>query len=738
MHQGGLTKINRTVPVGVPVSYSYICRLLLDWVQMSAVSFSIAAATESINIVNRRRVSSANLFQKLGVKLSYLKEFIEECGGRDQFRDLITTEVSARFIRPMTLRIQDSYCNLLRARRHTAVSVAAVFISHAWKYPFLDVVEALQYHFRDQPDIVIWFDLFSNNQHSTESRPFEWWCGTFKSAIAEFGHVVMVMAPWSNPIPLTRAWCLFELYCIADMSHGKFEVAMSKLEQAKFLDVISADPEGEIGRMSAVIDCEKSESINPEDRDSIFATVRRVVGFATINKMIFEQLRQWMVTVTETAINQEVAEDRKLLFEFTLAQICHNQGKYSKAEPVYLSCLEKRKALFGEMHPETLRVEYSLGVVFIHQAKLSLAEPLYVSNLRNRKAVLGETHPDTLCTQNNLAMVYSDQGKYEASEVLYASCLQKRITILGDTHPDTLRSMNNLAHLHQRQGKYDAAEPLYVSCIEKKKILLGDNHPDTLRSVCNLALVHLKQGKSEAEPMQVSCLEKRRIVLGENHPETLISMSHLALWYSIQGKYVAAERMTKSCLEKRKTTLGDSHPYSLVSLCNLAFLYMLQGEFEVAESLCLACIEKRVTVLGSDHPDTISSRADLAFLYAKQSKYEVAEPLFAACLEPAKELLNNNHPEALTLVNNLGVVYYYLQNYSQAETMLLLATQRRKITIGEDHFLTLLSIKNLAKLYERLGKLEQAEALLVSCARKERANDVGERHYDVLRSLRIA
>ena len=42
------------------------------------------------------------------------------------------------------------------------------------------VVDALEYHFREQPDIVIWFDLFSNNQHKTVDLDLDWWCNTFK------------------------------------------------------------------------------------------------------------------------------------------------------------------------------------------------------------------------------------------------------------------------------------------------------------------------------------------------------------------------------------------------------------------------------------------------------------------------------------------------------------------------------------------------------------------------------
>ena len=63
-------------------------------------------------------------------------------------------------------------------------------------------MDSLEFHFRDTPDIIIWFDMFSNNQHKAVDLDFNWWCNTFKSAIKDFGHTVMVFAPWKNPIPM--------------------------------------------------------------------------------------------------------------------------------------------------------------------------------------------------------------------------------------------------------------------------------------------------------------------------------------------------------------------------------------------------------------------------------------------------------------------------------------------------------------------------------------------------------
>eukprot|EP01035_Chromulina_nebulosa_P069341 gene69341-biopygen24207 len=134
--------------------------------------------------------ASAVPFPKLGLKLSYLlNEFIFLCGGRVALEGKTTTEVNFLFQKKITESAKLSFCDYLNQQQsnHPAVGVATVFISHAWKYVFLDVLDALQKHFLSDPDILIWFDIWSVNQHVEVDLDFEWWSNSFKSAIRDFG-----------------------------------------------------------------------------------------------------------------------------------------------------------------------------------------------------------------------------------------------------------------------------------------------------------------------------------------------------------------------------------------------------------------------------------------------------------------------------------------------------------------------------------------------------------------------
>ena len=637
-------------------------------------------------------------FSKLGIKLSYvLNEFVNECGGRAKLEGLTTTDVCETFVKTATNKCRTSYCDkLLEEGKQSvdwfdddsvAVDRATVFISHAWKYEFLHVLSALEDHFKDEPDTIIWFDLFSNNQHKASELPYEWWQNVFKSAIADFDHTVMVMSPWNNPIPYTRAWCIFEAYCNIK-TESKFEIAMSAHDRKQFIKDTIKNPEGTINKMLGVINAENSTASNPADLERIFEVIRNEVGFSNINTLVFEQLRAWVIDVAKKELEMNTDEKMRPKLMRMLGTLYFGQGKYEASQPLLEESMEKFRATLGPDHPDTLVSINDISVLFYMQGKYAAAEPLYVECLEKRRGTLGSNHPDTLSSINNLALLYSKLGKYEAAEDLFLECLEKSKYTRGRDHPDTLTSLNNLAGLYKEQGKYEAAEPLFLECLEKRKAspTLGTDHPDTLASINNLALLYKNQGKYNAsEPLYEECLEKLKAILGPDHPHTLASISNLAGLYKEQGAYDSAEALHMECLEKRKSILGLDHPDTVDSINGLAVVYKKQGKYEAAEALFVECLEKRKATVGPSHLDTLISINNLAVLYRKQGKYGAAEPLYVECLEKLKTTLGPDHPETLTSANNLALLYKKQRKYEAAEALFEECLEKRRTSLGKYH-----------------------------------------------------
>ena len=83
-------------------------------------------------------------------------------------------DVCQKIVKPMTERLQCSYVDLLRTIQHPAYregKKADVFVSFAVNCLFLDVVDTLLSHFFNCLDsIMMWFDVFTINQHTFSDR----------------------------------------------------------------------------------------------------------------------------------------------------------------------------------------------------------------------------------------------------------------------------------------------------------------------------------------------------------------------------------------------------------------------------------------------------------------------------------------------------------------------------------------------------------------------------------------
>jgi len=517
-----------------------------------------------------------------GISLGVFPFFIESCGGKNKLEGMTTADICEKFVKPKTLETRLSYCDWLSMQPNIsnscAVAKANVFISHAWKYLFLDVVQALENHFQDKEEtVILWFDLFSNNQHIAVDLDFHWWCATFKSAINDMKHTVMIFSPWNDPIPLTRAWCLFELYCTID-TNSKFEVAVSMKEQTRFISDVRHDITVIINMIGAV-NVKRSEAWNPEDKKRIFDVVDQTVGFDAINKMIFELLREWVVHITLEFINQEKEEMIKNELTVILAELYQQQGKYNQAEEIYRQCLNSCDKIYGTDHPNTLSVTGNLASLYENQGKYELAEPLYIQSLSVLRNCLGPYHNNTISTMNNLGMLYQSQEKYQLAEELYNECLQIMCKSLGEENSRTLICMNNLGTVYIKQNKFELAEKLYEKCLCIRKQSLGEDHPSVMIALNNLSGLYQQQNKSEKALICLNeCLIIRKTRLGDDHPDTLDTIHNIGgVQYSL-GYLDEAEIILQQCYNKKSNILGINHPSTISTLHILSSVKQLKSK----------------------------------------------------------------------------------------------------------------------------------------------------------------
>jgi tetratricopeptide (TPR) repeat protein len=515
-----------------------------------------------------------NYFRQLGVRVRFLEEFINACtGGREGIADFTTTAICERIVKPFTEPYKLSFCDLLHQSGHPGIGQATVFISHAWKYKFVDVVDALQRKFADALDTVVWFDVFSVNQHTTSQRDFGWWSGTFQERIRQFGHTVMVLSPWQDPVPLTRAWCLWELYCTV-VTGCKFEVAFSEREEAAFVESVDYNS---LNSMKSKIDVERSECWLEQDRERIFAAIKEKTTFSHVDTTVFKGLCDGLTRYLAD-MNSKMPGNADWLFkEASLLEYC---GELSRAEEVYNQCLTIRREALGPKHESTMLNMSNLAGVLKNQGKYEEAKALYSDCLVIQWEVLGPRHPDTLTILNNLALVLIEQSEYAEAEKIYEECLDIAKEALGLQHPGTLMTMSNLALVLDYQGKYEEAKAMYSECLQIQMDVLGSRHPDTLTTMNNLASVLRDAGNyEEGKAMYSECLAISLEVLGPRHPDTLTTQNGLALLYQKQSRYAEAKKLYEECLVIRREVLGETHPSTLATRHNLS-------SFSVSGKVC--------------------------------------------------------------------------------------------------------------------------------------------------------
>ncbi len=533
---------------------------------------------------------------KHGIKLEFLISWSQQQGITPS---TTTREVCENFVKPATQTTQLSYCEQLLLSKDTAdfVGCPSAFISHAWDFHFLELLEALTSYFAAEEHVIIWLDVFCNNQHISAYFEFDWWCSTFKKAIHSFGRTVMVLAPWNDPLPLQRGWCIWELYCTIEgkKSNGSctFDVAMSSASIEHFVADVNAGPRNVMNKMLAKIDTSKSECFKEQDRETIHDVIRRTIGFDELDKEISQVMRAWVISKYERRHRtlKENNDPKTLNSMYNLACLYDIQKDYEKARPLYEECLERRKTVLGASHPETLSSMNNLACLYNNQKDYEKARPLYEECLRMSKVVLGEKHSFTFTSMNNLAGCYFYQGEYGKAVPLYEHCFRLQKIELGEKHPNTLMFMNNLACLYKHRRMYGRALPLYKECLRIMKVVLGERHPDTLVAMTDLAVMYKDQGKyAEALPLYEECLRIKKTILVENDPSILKSMTDLAVLYKDQGEYVKALPLYEECFRLLESLLGENHPVTLSCAEGLANVQMSQGEYGKALLLYEKCL----------------------------------------------------------------------------------------------------------------------------------------------------
>ena len=430
----------------------------------------------------------------MGVSATFIRHFIQQYGVKG---NMTTEQVCDTIITQATAARKCTYIDLLEGQLDDQgkpfTGPATVFVSHAWSCKTLDVF-ATMLGFADKDgedgsEVFFWFDAFCNNQHDLASKPFEWFSDVLKDCIASIGTVLQVMTPWDDPVPLKRAWCLWETFCALEMAETKgIQLIIRLPPNQRHFFLVGISKSFEVVTDALVrIQAQRAEAHKQEDRDNIFKAIEESVGFNEVNVKVKTQLREWYLNMAiELAEEDEGGEGNSL---YNIATVLKDNGELERAMMLYERDLETKKAKKGEDSYEVGAVCGQIAMVCRAQGQYDKALEHHGKDLRAKLATLGDSHPSTADTYNNMAAVYDAQGQYDTALEYYGKALTIRLATLGDGHPDTADTYNNMAVVYSAQGQHDKALEYYGMALTITLATLGDSHPDTANTYNNMANV---------------------------------------------------------------------------------------------------------------------------------------------------------------------------------------------------------------------------------------------------------
>ena len=516
------------------------------------------------------------------------------------------------------------------------------------------MVDALVDHFRDKPDIYIWFDNFTVNQHNllSTNRPFTWWCTTFQEAIRSFGHTVMVLSPWRCPTPLTRAWCLWELYCTAT-TKSKFEVAMKQEEQNEFFRELALDPDVPIDRMLSAIDVKNANAWKKEDLDNIFKAIAQIGGYgskenhkkdekgAETDKGPETKAVERVETATETDTKTEIdkAKETKtetnIVTEAQKVQLAQEKQKgceilnavvFRRMKEWVIEVSEQRLATKRFTAGQRLEDKLVLGSLYLNYGRYEKAEPILIEcteyfRRRTGKNTAGEeTNPfHQFVAMNYLGALHGKKNRHEKALSLLQTALDKKRELMERAMNTVNDSYHNRAHVvkaHYELGKYfelcndfakawehfhlgieicDEAIQKFRDDFPEEHLMIGMNHINRMTI--------LNPPKSVSDRME----DEVKMQMDASFEQMLDIINRIKDEMISQG---SPEKLFPLQTQK----FGENHQILVFASINQAMLceHILsqkrdptEDEIKRAKEAYLQAIKRAVEILGDRHPETV-------------------------------------------------------------------------------------------------------------------------------------
>jgi tetratricopeptide (TPR) repeat protein len=467
------------------------------------------------------------------------------------------------------------------------VGPSTIMLSYGWGNSIGDIVDALvDYCHRcnlDHKCTYVWICCLCNNQHRVAERKklgeeisFEEFESIFGDRVQNIGHVVAIMAPWRQPVYVSRVWCIYELFTAYNNANCKVDIAMPPREKRDMVKSLNASGMEGIELLFETLsktDISQAQASEPMDKKRIMEMVMAGTGFEVLNAEVNELLRNWVKDGVMEAVesrnltqkNQDGTETSDTKKE-DLARLCTNVGnlmfqyaEYDNSLKLQRRALELNTSVFGESHLNTAASHCNIGSALTAKGDYEDALHEYEKYHDILVFMLGEEHPSTAKSHFSKGLVLRKMNRISQSLNEHKRALEIQNKTLGKYHADTAESHNEMGGiLKEFLSNDDQAMDHYEISLEIREKIYGDEHPDSAQSYHNVGVMLISQGDLSGglEKLNKANQIKEKI-LGKDHPSSILTST-----------YIQEQTRTEEFIDNHKMNdrFGLDHMASVMSI----------------------------------------------------------------------------------------------------------------------------------------------------------------------------
>lgn len=574
---------------------------------------------------------------------------------------------------PRDGRLGAAYVDCLQGEDN--VGTANVMISYGWGNEIGDIAFTLNDHCRsngiDPKRTYIWICCLCNNQHrvaednkSGKEVPFEEFEKIFKDKVVGINNIVALMAPWNEPIYLTRVWCIFELFT-SYKNDCNLTIAMPPSQKDAMVGTMnSADGISYLYDVFVSTAVEKAQASAESDRTRILSMVESDVGFQSFNYQVNELLRNW---VKNSAI------------EFVNAMIENSENSGSD-ENISILCNQVGYAL-------NVNGEYDEALIMLDNS-LQIARNIY-----------GDDHINCSVVCNNIGQIYVNKGEYENALAYLRKALDLQQRSEEPDQYAMAKTVMSVGAASFHMDKYKDALDCYQWALNINLSLDG-NGEEVASNYDNLGSVHKILGNTdEANACYLKAISIREEKFGDMHPDTNLSYNNYASMLSDIGQQDKALEYFEKVLHVETKILGKNHYNTAITLHNMGLAYFRDTRYDQALEFYRRSLEVKLSTISENHASTSTSYLGIGAVYAALGKFPESVDNYEKALSIHRKTINEENSSAAYIYNNLGMSLVGMESYESGLEYLTKAKTIWEKDLGQDHERTTALKEDIARIH---------------------------------------